>query len=145
MTKNRKMVRVLDPKQFEKNKAALMRFERQMVELGGIKGHLSDSKALQIMVNTCGSLWGAGKDLYLCSQQRTFEMVTRLVVGQVDECISEAVKALADWLELKITYERQGSKFTFRFEKPSGESKELRIPMRHLEAPNRRSRSAGMN
>ena len=132
MTKEkRKMVRVPNPAQFAKNKEALMHFERQMVELGGFKGHLSDAKALGIMVNTCGSLWGVGKDLYLASQQRTFEMITRLVVTAVDENISEAVRVLADWLELKITYERKGSNFTFRYEKPGFGSKELVIPMRN--------------
>ena len=136
MTK-RKMVRVLDPEQFEKNKQALQHFERQMVELGGFKGHLSDAKALGIMVNTCGSLWGVGKDLYLCSQQRAFETVTHLVVSQVDETISQAVKALADWLELKITYTRDGSIFKFRYEKPGFGVKELSIPIR--EPDNQRS------
>ena len=130
MTK-RKMVRVLDIEEFERNKQALMQFEKKMIELGGIKGHLSDSKTLQIMSRTCASVWGNGRDLYLASQQRTFEMITRLVVTAVDENISEAVRVLADWLELKITYERKGSNFTFRYEKPGFGSKELVIPMRN--------------
>ena len=58
-------------------------------------------------------------------------MITRLVVTAVDENISEAVRVLADWLELKITYERKGSNFTFRYEKPGFGSKELVIPMRN--------------
>ena len=136
MTKNRKMVRVLDIEEFEKNKQALMHFEKTMVELGGIKGHLSDSKVLQLMSRTCSSVWGNGKDLYLCSQQRTFEMITRMVVTAVDENISEAVRVLANWLELKIIYTREGSNFTFRYEKPGFGSKELVIPMRRLEPPN---------
>ena len=138
MTK-RKMVRVLDIEEFERNKQALMHFEKQMMELGGIKGHLSDSKVLQLMSRTCSSVWGNGKDLYICSQQRTFEMITRMVVTAVDENISEAVRVLADWLELKITYERKGSNFTFRYEKPGFGSKELVIPMRRPEPPNQRS------
>ena len=130
MTMKRKMVRVLDIEEFERNKQALMQFEKKMIELGGIKGHLNDSKVLQLMSRTCSSVWGNGKDLYLCSQQRTFEMVTHLVLTAVDENISEAVRVLADWLELKITYERKGSNFTFRYEKPGFGSKELVIPMR---------------
>ena len=47
-----------------------------------------------------------------------FETVTHLVVSQVDETISQAVRVLADWLELKITYTREGSIFKFRYEKP---------------------------
>ena len=138
MTK-RKMVRVLDPEEFERNKAALMQFEKKMIELGGIKGHLSDSKVLQLMSRTCASVWGDGKDLYLASQQRTFEMITRLVVTAVDENISEAVRVLAEWLELKIVYERRGSNFTFRYEKPGFGIKELVIPMRRPGTPNQRS------
>ena len=126
----RKLIRIPNPEQFEKNVQALVHFEGQMVEFGGFKGQLSETKALGIMVNTCGALWGTGRDLYLASQQRTFEMVRNLVVSQVDENISLAVRALADWLELKITYERRGSTFTFRYEKPSGEFKELHLPMR---------------
>ena len=64
MTK-RKMVRVLDIEEFERNKQALMQFEKKMIELGGIKGHLSDSKVLQLMSRTCSSVWGDGKDLYI--------------------------------------------------------------------------------
>ena len=134
MTKNRKMVRVLDIEEFEQNKQALMNFESQMEELGGLKGHLSDSKVLQLMSRTCSSVWGNGKDLYLCSQERSFQTITRMVVMAVDENISEAVRVLAEWLELKITYERQGSNFTFRYEKPGFGSKELVIPMRRPEA-----------
>ena len=74
----------------------------------------------------------------MCSQQRTFEMVTHLVVTQVDDCISEAVKVLATWLEIAITYERKGSNFTFRYEKPGFGIKELVIPMRRPETPNQR-------
>ena len=40
------MVRVLEPENFEKNRQALLRFESQMVELGGIKGHLTNSKSV---------------------------------------------------------------------------------------------------
>ena len=59
MTKNKRiMVRVLEPEEFEKNKQALMHFESQMVELGGIKGHLTNSKVLQLMSRTCSSVWG---------------------------------------------------------------------------------------
>ena len=132
------MVRVLEPENFEKNRQALLRFESQMVELGGIKGHLTNSKVLQLMSRTCLSVWGDGKDLYMCSQQRTFEMITRLVVTAVDENISEAVRVLADWLELKITYSREGSNFKFRYEKPGFGIKELVIPMRRPETPNQR-------
>ena len=136
MTKNKRiMVRVLEPEEFEKNKQALMHFESQMVELGGIKGHLTNSKVLQLMSRTCSSVWGNGTDLYLASQQRTFEMITRLVVTAVDENISEAVKVLATWLEIGITYERKGSNFTFRYEKPGFGSKELVIPMREPDNP----------
>ena len=104
----RKMVRVLNVEEFEKTKQAIMHFERERVhELGGSSGNLSDSKTFSIMSNVCASVLGTGRDLYLCSQQRTFEMVTRLVVTAVDENISEAVKVLADWLELKIVYERR--------------------------------------
>ena len=49
------MVRIIDVPEFEKNKAALMHFEQQMVELGGIKGELTDSKVLQLMSRTCSS------------------------------------------------------------------------------------------
>ena len=136
MTKNRKMVRVLDIAEFEQNKQALMNFESQMEELGGIKGHLSDSKVLQLMSRTCSSVWGNGKDLYLASQERTLGMIHRLAMAQVDDCVSEAVKALADWLELKIVYERRGSNFKFRYEKLTGEFKELQLPMRRPEPPN---------
>ena len=133
MTKNRKMVRVLDIEEFEKNKQALLQFEKTMAELGGLKVHLSDSKVLQLMSRTCSSVWGNGKDLYLCSQERSFQMITRMVVTAVDENISEAVRVLAEWLELKITYTREGSNFTFRYEKPGFGSKELVIPMRRTE------------
>ena len=137
MTKTkRKLIRIPNPEQFKRNVEALTRFERQMVDLGGFKGVLTETKALGIMVNTCGSLWGVGKDLYVCSQQRAFDTVTHLVITQVDECISEAVRALADWLELKITYERRGRNFLFRFEKASGQFKELQIPIRQREAQN---------
>ena len=139
MTMKRKMVRVLDIEEFEKNKDALLHFEKQMMELGGIRGHLSDSKTLQLMSRTCASVWGNGRDLYLASQQRTFETVTHLVTTQVDECISDAVRVLADWLEIGITYERKGSNFTFRYEKPGFGIKELVIPMRRPETPNQRS------
>ena len=61
-------------------------------------------------------------------------MVAHLVVTATDDNISEAVKCLAEWLKLKITYERRGSVFLFRFVKPeTGESKELQIPMRRPE------------
>ena len=130
MAKTRNMVQILDPEEFERNKQALLRFERNMVELGGIKGVLTNSKVLQIMSRTCSSVWGTGSDLYLASQERTFEMVRNLVVSQVDENISLAVRALADWLELKITYERRGSNFKFRFQKQTGEFKELQLHMR---------------
>ena len=134
MTKNkRKMVRVLDIEEFAANKQALLHFESQMEELGGLKVHLSDSRVLQLMSRTSASVWGNGRDLYLASQERTLAMITRMVVTAVDENISEAVRALADWLELKITYERQGSNITFRFQKESGETKELQIPMRRPE------------
>ena len=135
MTKEkRKMIRVLDVELFQRNRESILLFERDRVEqLGGIKRYLSDSKVLDIMSRTCGVLWGDGRDLYLASQQRTFEMVTHLVVTQVDDCISQAVEALATWLELKITYTRQGSTFTFRYEKPSGEFKELQIPIRQTD------------
>ena len=139
MAKKRKMVEVVDREQFEKNKQALLQFESQMVQYGALKDALTDVKALRIMVNTCGSLWGVGKDLYLCSQQRALETLTALVVAQVDDCISQAVKALADWLELKITYTRRGSNFSFRCEKPGGEFRELQIPIRHRETENQRS------
>lgn len=130
MAKTRNMVQILDPEEFARNKQALLRFERNMVELGGIKGVLTNSKVLQIMSKTCASVWGNGNDLYLASQERTFQMVRNLVVSQVDENISLAVRALADWLELKITYSREGSNFKFRFQKQTGEFKELQLPMR---------------
>ena len=130
MSKPRHMVQILDPEEFERNKQALLRFESDMGELGGIKGVLTNAKTLQILSRTCASVWGGGRDLYVASQQRTFEMVTHLVVSQVDENISLAVRALADWLELKITYSRKGSIFTFRYEKPGFGTKELVIPMR---------------
>ena len=115
MTKTkRKLIRIPNPEQFKRNVEALTRFERQMVDLGGFKGVLTETKALGIMVNTCGSLWGVGKDLYVCSQQRAFDTVTHLVITQVDECISEAVRALADWLEIKITF-TSGAGSTFRY------------------------------
>ena len=124
------MVCVLNVEEFEQTKQIIINFERQMVqELGGTSSHLSDSKAFLLMSRICASALGRGRDLYLCSQQRTVEMVTHLVVTQVDECISQAVQALADWLELKITYERSGSNFAFRFQKDNGETKELQIPM----------------
>ena len=126
------MVCVLNVEEFEQTKRIIINFERQMVqELGGTSSHLSDSKAFLLMSRICASTLGRGRDLYLCSQQRTFELVTHLVVTQVDECISQAVHSLADWLELKITYERRGSTFKFRFQKASGEFKELQIPIRH--------------
>ena len=65
-------------------------------------------------------------------------MVRNLVVSQVDENISLAVRVLADWLELKITYSREGSNFKFRYEKPGFGIKELVIPMRRPETPNQR-------
>ena len=130
MAKKRNMVQILDPEEFERNKQSLLRFESDMGELGGIKGVLTNAKTLQILSRTCASVWGGGRDLYVASQQRTFEMVTHLVVTQVDENISLAVRALADWLELRITYSREGSNFKFRFQKPSGEFKELQLPMR---------------
>ena len=135
MTKNRKMVRVLDIEEFEQNKHALMHFEKNMVELGGIKGHLTDSKLLQLMSHTCASVWGNGRDLYLASQERTIKMIHSLAMAQVDDCVSEAVRALSEWLELKITYERRGSKFTFRFQKANGETRELQLPLRRPEPP----------
>ena len=77
------------------------------------------------MSRICASVLGRGRDLYLCSQERTFLMVQHLVTTQVDENISEAVKVLAEWLELKITYERKGSNFAFRYENPVSGSKNL--------------------
>ena len=141
MTKEkRKMVRVLNVEEFEQTKRAIMHFERQQVqELGGTSDHLSDSKTFSIMSRICASVLGRGRDLYLCSQERTFLMVQHLVTTQVDECISEAVKVLATWLEIGITYERKGSNFTFRYEKPGFGIKELVIPMRRPETPNQRS------
>ena len=134
MTKNkRKMVRVLDIEEFAANKQALMHFESQMEELGGLKVHLSDSRVLQLMSRTSAAVWGNGRDLYLASQERTLAMITRMVVSQFDEAISEAVKTLAEWLQLRITYTRTGSDITFRFQKESGETKELQIPMRRPE------------
>ena len=131
------MVCVLNVEEFEQTKQLIVNFEREKVrELGGTSSHLSDSKAFLLMSRICASALGRGRDLYLCSQQRTFEMVTHLVVTQVDECISQAVQSLADWLELKITYERRGGNFAFRFQKASGETKELQIPMRRPEPPN---------
>ena len=134
MTKEkRKMIRVLDIKQFQKNKESILRFERERVEqLGGIKPqpYLSDSRLLDIMSRTCSALWGAGADLYLASHQRTHAMVNKLVGDLVDENISELVKALAIWSGLKITYERDGRHLSFRFQEPSGALRELRIPMR---------------
>ena len=141
MAKNkRKMVCVLNVEEFEETKQIIINFERRMVqELGGTSAHLSDSKAFLLMSRICASALGRGRDLYLCSQQRTFEMVTHLVVTAVDDNISEAVKSLALWLGLKIDYRREGSVLSFRFQKATGESKELQIPMRRPEPPNQSS------
>ena len=138
----RKMVRVLDLELFETNKKAIARFEGETVEqLGGTqpKPFLSDSRLLGIMSRTCSALWGAGEDMYLASHQRTHAMVNKLVGDLVDENISELVKALADWSGLTINYSRQGQHLTFRFTESSGESKELRIPLRQPEQPEQRS------
>ena len=130
------MVCVLNVEEFEQTKQLITNFERERVrELGGTSSHLSDSKAFVIMSRVCASALGGGRDLYLASQRRTYELVAHLVVTAVDENISEAVRVLAEWLELKITYERQGSKFTFRYEKPGFGSKELVIPMRRPPEP----------
>ena len=100
MTK-RKMVRVLDIEEFQRNKESILqlREEERVEQLGGIKPqpHLSDSKTLQIMSRTCSErLWGAGRDLYLASHQRTHAMVNKSGCDDlVDENISELVKALA--------------------------------------------------
>ena len=132
----RKMVCVLNVEEFEQTKHLITNFERERVrELGGTTSTLTDSKAFVIMSRVCASALGGGRDLYLASQQRTYELVSHLVVTAVDENISQAVRALAEWLELKITYARQGSKFTFRFQKASGECKELQLPMRPAEPP----------
>ena len=80
MAKTRNMVQILDPAEFERNKQALLHFESQMVELGGIKGV---SNQLQVFYNSCPALarlFGAnGHDLYLASpSKKRFEMVTQL-------------------------------------------------------------------
>ena len=136
----RKMVRILDPELFEKNKTALLRLERQRVEtMGGDKRFLSDSRVLDTMARTCSALWGAGGDLYIASQKKTHAMVNKLAGDLVDENISELVKALAIWSGLEISYQREGSTLTFRFQEPSGALRELRIPMRQPEQPDQRS------
>ena len=139
----RKMIRVLDRDLFDTNKKAIARFEGETVEqLGGTqpKPFLSDSRLLGIMSRTCASLWGVGDDLHLASQRGTHAMVNKLVGDLVDEHISELVTALADWSGLTINYSRQGQHLTFRFTESSGESKELRIPLRpQPEQPEQRS------
>ena len=130
------MVCVLNVEEFEQTKQLITNFELERVRaLGGTTSHLSDSKAFLLMSRVCASALGGGRDLYLASQRRTYELVSHLVVTAVDENISQAVRALAEWLEIGITYERQGSKFTFRYEKPNGEVRELQIPMRRPEPP----------
>ena len=137
MTKNRKMVRVLDTQLFEQNKETILKFEKRLGEFGGgNSARMSDSKALSVMVRTCASLWGDGEDLHLSSEKRTLGMVAHLVVTATDENISQAVKCLAEWLGLRITYTREGSNFTFRYEKPGFGVKELVLPMRRPEPPN---------
>ena len=130
------MVCVLDPELFEQNKETMLKFEKRLGEFSGENSaRMSDSKALSVMVRTCSSLWGDGEDMHLSSEKRTLAMVAHLVVTATDENISQAVKCLAEWLSLEITYERRGSVFLFRFVKPETgeskeESKELQIPMR---------------
>ena len=87
------------------------------------------------MSRTCAGVWRDGADLYIVSQERVMELIARHVVAAVDDNISEVVKMLATWLELKITYQRQGSVLSFRFQKASGEARELQIPMRRPEPP----------
>ena len=138
------MIRVLDRDLFDTNKKAIARFEGETVEqLGGTqpKPFLSDSRLLGIMSRTCASLWGVGDDLHLASQRGTHAMVNKLVGDLADEHISELVKALAIWSGLEISYRREGSTFTFRFQEPAGGAiKELRIPLRpQPEQPEQRS------
>ena len=75
MTKNkRKMVRILDPELFEKNKQSILKFEKERVgKLGGTSAYLTDSKAMDIMVGTCASAWGDGEDLHLVSQSERLQ------------------------------------------------------------------------
>ena len=132
----RKMVCVLNVEEFEQTKELITNFERERVRaLGGTSSTLTDSKAFSIMSRVCASALGGGRDLYLASQERTYALVSHLVVTAVDENISEAVRVLAEWLELKITYTREGSTFTFRYEKPGFGIKELQIPMRRPPEP----------
>ena len=140
MANKRKMVCVLDTENFDKNKQSILKFEKQRLsKLGGSMAHLSDSRALDVMIGTCSAVWGDGEDLHLASQKRTLAMVAHLVVSATDDNISQAVKCLAEWLGLEITYQRQGSNFKFRFVKPgTGEIRELQIPMRSTEQPQNR-------
>ena len=123
------MVTVLNTELFEKNKKAITNLERQRAEqLGGSLQQITDAKTLDCMSKTCSALWGTGEDLYVASQERNLAMVNTLVGNLVDENTSELVKALAIWSGLKITYQREGSHVSFRFQQPDGASKELRIP-----------------
>lgn len=140
MAKNkRKMVCILDVENFEKCKQSILKFEKQrLVKLGGTSAHLTDSRALDVMLGTVAVLWGEGEDLYLASQRRNLEMVNTMVGDLLDEHTSDLVKSLAEWSGLKITYERQGSRVKFRFQEPDGASKELQIPLRRTEPPQNR-------
>ena len=141
MTKQkRKMVRILDIEKFEKTKQSIIKFEaRRPRELRGTTSHLSDSRAMDVMIGTVSSIWGDGEDLYVASQQRNLEMVNTMVGDLLDENTSDLVRSLAEWSGLKITYERQGSRVTFRFQEPDGASKELQIPLRRREPASERS------
>ena len=128
------MVRVLNVERFEKNKQALLNLNRERAEdLGVIPRNVTDSETLDNMNETCSALWGDGTDLHLVSRKRNHAMINALVGDLLDENTSDLVKALAKWSGLQITYERQGSRVTFRFQQAPGVLKELQIPMRHRE------------
>ena len=124
----RKMVRILHPELFEKGKQAILKFEVQQAAAGIKKQEkLPDSKIVAIMLKTCLSLWGEGEDLYLCSAKRNFEQAVE-IVNQLDaDRIHKLQTALSEWLDLAITYRREGNLCHFSFTRSDGQLMELTI------------------
>ena len=92
-----------------------------MVDLGGFKGVLTETKALGIMVNTCGSLYGvSGKT---CTCVANSARLTRLPILSFRRLMRASPKRFERWptgWSSKSPTSGAGSNFLFRYEKASG-------------------------
>ena len=124
----RKMVRILDSGLFEKGKEIVLKFEAEAVKQGIKKTEkLSDSKINAIMLATAISVWGEGKDLYLCSAKRNFEQAVEIANQLADDSRHKLLAALAECLDLEIIYRREGNRCSFSFTRPDGKQMDLEI------------------